>query len=259
MARELDSSDDSKRGSGLDGFLGVGNADRSARDTRVLVVGTVRIYCEGLAFSIAKHSSLSTVAHTSRYVDAVESAMVECPDLILLDVSPPNALAIVGALIATAPDCKIVAFGIEDSDDTVLSFTEAGVVAFAARESSIADLIAVLQSALRNEVVWSPRRTALICRRLVTLATTHHPTLTCLDLTARERQIVDCVDRGMSNKEIAAELGIEVATVKNHVHNMLEKLQVRRRGEAAARVRERSPAQILTSAPRPKAEAAARS
>ena len=238
---------------------GVLNCDRGTGETRVLIVGSVRIYCEGLALSIAKHSGLNTVAHIASYLDAIEDTLLERPEIILLDVSPPNALPLVGALLAAAPECKIVAFGIEDSDETVLSFTEAGVVAFAAREGSIADLIALVQSAARNEVVWSPRRNALICRRLVTLATAQHPTITSLDLTARERQIVDCIDRGMSNKEIGAELGIEVATVKNHVHNMLEKLQVHRRGEAAARVRESSPAHASSSALRPRAQTAARS
>jgi two-component system nitrate/nitrite response regulator NarL len=254
VASELDARRDCGREA-----IGALNSDRGAGETRVLIVGSVRIYCEGLAFSIAKHSSLNMVAHIASYLDAIESALLESPDIILLDVSPPNALSLVGALLAAAPECKIVAFGIEDSDETVLSFTEAGVIAFAAREGSIADLIALVQSAARNEVVWSPRRNALICRRLATLAMAQHPTISSLDLTTRERQIVDCIDRGMSNKEIAAEFGIEVATVKNHVHNMLEKLQVHRRGEAAARVRECLPAGVSSSALRLNAQAVARS
>ena len=58
------------------------------------------------------------------------------------------------------------------------------------------------------------------------------------DLTRRERQIVGLIDQGLSNKEIASRLCIELPTVKNHVHNILEKLHVRRRGEAVARIRE---------------------
>jgi DNA-binding NarL/FixJ family response regulator len=204
----------------------------------VLVVGTVRIYREGLALSLTRHSTINAVAPTASYADAMERTAESNPDIILLDVSPPDALAVVGALLRAAPRLKVVAFGIEDSDETVLDFTEAGVVAFVSREGSIADLVATLQSAVRNEVVWSPRRTALVCRRLAKLATAMQPIATHLPLTLRERQIVDCIDRGMSNKQIAVELGIEVATVKNHVHHMLEKLHVRRRGEAAARVRQ---------------------
>jgi len=238
VANQLNSRDGPARETGRDVFPPVTTTDRNTGETRVLIVGSVRIYCEGLAFSIARRDGLNAVAPTASYADAIERASESDPDIVLLDVSPPNALSIVGALLNAVPRCKVVAFGIEDSDETVLDFTEAGVVAFASREGSIADLIATLQSAARNEVNWSPRRTALVCRRLAKLATELHTNLTRLDLTAREREIVGCIDRGMSNKEIGAALGIEVATVKNHVHNTLEKLQVHRRGEAAARVRQ---------------------
>ena len=63
-----------------------------------------------------------------------------------------------------------------------------------------------------------------------------------LDLTSRELEVVELIERGLSNKEIGSELHIEVTTVKNHVHNILEKLQVRRRGDAVATVRGRVPA-----------------
>ena len=79
--------------------------------------------------------------------------------------------------------------------------------------------------------------TASLLRRVAALAAGNGGGLPRAQLTSREREIVGLIDRGLSNKEIARDLGIEVATVKNHVHNILEKLQVHRRGEAAARVR----------------------
>ena len=78
---------------------------------------------------------------------------------------------------------------------------------------------------------------ASLLRRVAALAAVHGGELPRGRLTSREREIVRLIDQGLSNKEIARDLGIEVATVKNHVHNILEKLQVHRRGEAAARVR----------------------
>jgi two-component system, NarL family, nitrate/nitrite response regulator NarL len=69
--------------------------------------------------------------------------------------------------------------------------------------------------------------------------------VTASPLTARESEIVRLIDEGLSNKEIAIRLGIEVATVKNHVHNLLEKLRVHRRAEAAAQLRVRDPGQAL--------------
>src|SRR5256886_10308318 len=81
------------------------------------------------------------------------------------------------------------------------------------------------------------RSAGALLRRIAALATDGRSDRVQAHLTSREREIMGLIDEGLSNKEIAKRLRIEVATVKNHVHNILEKLQVHRRGEAAARVR----------------------
>ena len=83
----------------------------------------------------------------------------------------------------------------------------------------------------------SPRLVAIMFRQLAVLAGPVRHDADAAQLTGREREIVQFIDEGLSNKEIARLLSIEVSTVKNHVHNILDKLQVTRRGEAAARLR----------------------
>jgi DNA-binding NarL/FixJ family response regulator len=96
---------------------------------------------------------------------------------------------------------------------------------------------------------------AVVFRRLATLANGRGPATGDRTLTERERQVAALIERGLSNKEIAVALGIEVPTVKNHVHHILEKLRVRRRAEAAALVRGRRrwsrPSPSRPSAPPP--------
>jgi DNA-binding NarL/FixJ family response regulator len=87
--------------------------------------------------------------------------------------------------------------------------------------------------------VCSPRLAATLLRRVAVLAADRAQPRVEARLTARELEIVELIDEGLSNKEIASRLCIEVPTVKNHVHNILEKLDVRGRAEAAARVRPR--------------------
>jgi two-component system nitrate/nitrite response regulator NarL len=204
---------------------------------RVQLIGNVCLYREGLAETLKRYPQLDVIAATD-YAGWTECATRIRPDVLLLDVSGPGALALVESLRVAVSDAKVIVFGIEDSDDTVLAYAEAGVVAFIPRDCSIAHLVATIESAARGEALWSPRRTALLLRRVAELAAAARSVDARLDLTARETQIADCVAQGMSNKEIGAVLGIEVATVKNHVHKLLEKLRVARRGEAAALLRQ---------------------
>jgi DNA-binding NarL/FixJ family response regulator len=105
------------------------------------------------------------------------------------------------------------------------------------REATLAELLDGVEAAARGEALVSEPVAAALIRRVASVAgerTVANGTL----LTRREREIVRLIGDGLSNKEIATSLQIELATVKNHVHNILEKLHVARRGEAAARLRE---------------------
>jgi DNA-binding NarL/FixJ family response regulator len=107
------------------------------------------------------------------------------------------------------------------------------------RDGTVDDLVATIESASRGELRCSAKIAAALLRRVADLATERDISKTNARLTRREQENACLVEEGLSNKEIAARLFIEVATVKNHVHNILEKLQVRTRGEAAAAVRRR--------------------
>jgi DNA-binding NarL/FixJ family response regulator len=105
------------------------------------------------------------------------------------------------------------------------------------REGSLEDLISALDSVSRGELLCPPRIAAGLRRRVAALAAARAPVGPRGHLTRREAEVAGLIDAGLSNKQIAQRLCIEVPTVKNHVHNILEKLQVHRRGEAAAMLR----------------------
>ena len=118
-----------------------------------------------------------------------------------------------------------------------MACAEAGVAGFVTRDQSLADAVGVVESVTCGESACSPRTAAALLRRVAVLSGQRKPPEPPVGLTLRERQIAGLIARGRSNKEIARELSIEVSTVKNHVHHMLEKLGVAGRAEAAARVR----------------------
>jgi DNA-binding NarL/FixJ family response regulator len=124
-----------------------------------------------------------------------------------------------------------------DQEDTLLEWAEAGVAGLVPREASFEDLLCTVGHAVRGEFRCSPRFAGRLLQRLAQPRLAAHPPERLSSLTARETEIIRLIDQGLSNKAIAVELGIELATVKNHVHNLLEKLHVHRRAEAAARIR----------------------
>ena len=127
----------------------------------------------------------------------------------------------------------LVALAAPEDDGSVIACAEAGVAAFVARDATLDELVAATRAVARGELpAHSPRIAAALLRRVADGARPpEHAVLA--PLTSRERQIVALIDEGLSNKEIAARLCIELSTVKNHVHNLLEKLGARGRAEAA--------------------------
>jgi DNA-binding NarL/FixJ family response regulator len=128
-----------------------------------------------------------------------------------------------------------VTLGVDDGDDDVLAWAEAGVSGYVARDASFEDLVETVRAVARGELRCSPRLAATLLRRVTALAgdAPHSATR----LTQREREISSLLEAGLSNKEIAGRLYIELPTVKNHVHNILRKVGASRRGEAAALLR----------------------
>ncbi len=204
---------------------------------RVAIVADTRLYREGLAQVLGRDSGICIVATAARREEAVASLPDVQPDVILVDMALPDSLGALRVIVERVPDRRIIAIGVLDEEDDVLNCAEVGVAGYVSREASVEELVTVIESVARGEAICSPRVAASLLRRVAALAAGQGGELPLAHLTSREREIVRLIDQGLSNKEIARDLGIEIATVKNHVHNLLEKLQVHRRGEAAARVR----------------------
>jgi two-component system, NarL family, nitrate/nitrite response regulator NarL len=203
---------------------------------RVLVVSAIRLYREGLAGSLARDGRFDvagTAADVGECLDAVRTLR---PDVVLLDLTIADALGAVRAVAGS--QTKLIALGVREVESDVVEAAEAGVSGYVGRDASLQELVDAVECTARGESPCPPHIAALLIGRLAAAAATRGPARDLASkLTPREAEIVDLIDEGLSNKQIAGRLSIEPATVKNHVHNILEKLDVTRRGEAAAALR----------------------
>jgi two-component system, NarL family, nitrate/nitrite response regulator NarL len=215
---------------------------------RVQIVSDIRLYREGVEAALSRCDGLEVVGTAAGPRDALELASRVRPDIALVDLSMPNGVACIRAIGDAVADVRTVALTVAETEAEVIACAEAGVTGYVTRESSLDDLVAVIRSVDRGEMLCSPRIAATLVRRVAALAAAS-PARPRATLTGRELEIVALIDEGLSNKEIAGRLLIEVATVKNHVHNILEKLQVRARAEAAAELRARGTRVRLVTGP----------
>jgi two-component system, NarL family, nitrate/nitrite response regulator NarL len=203
----------------------------------VLVVAEVPLYGEGIGRGLARGGGVRVLGTASGSREAVTRARDLQPDVVLVDVTSDTGFETVRAIGQAIPDAKVVALALSESEADVIACAEAGASAYVPRDGTLDDLEAVVESVARGEIVCPPRIAASLLRHVGELAAELRGPPPASSLTARELEIAELLDQGLSNKEIAQRLSIAVPTVKNHVHSILEKLDVEGRAEAGARLR----------------------
>jgi DNA-binding NarL/FixJ family response regulator len=197
---------------------------------RLFVVSATRLYRDGLA-DILGREGFDIVGTAANALDCAAQIDEPPADAVLLEVGGADGIPAVRTL--TALGAKVVALALPEVEADVLAYAEAGIVGYVPRDDgSIDDLIAALDRVARGEMLCSPRMVGALVRRVADLAAMVGPHESRADLTPRQLEIVGLIEAGLSNKEIARRLGIEVPTVKNHLHTIFEKLHVHRRSDA---------------------------
>lgn len=202
--------------------------------SRVAVVAPVRLYREGLVQAIARDSRLQVVGAAASVPEALALVEERRPDTVVLELGAAGP-SLVRELTARVPELHVIALAVSETPDNVVEWAEAGIAGLVTPDGTVGDLTDTIIRASRDELVCSPRVARTLLRRVHALAARSENGDT--SLTPREIQIAQLIERGLMNKEIASQLGIEVPTVKNHVHRILEKLGAHRRSDAAAHIR----------------------
>lgn len=213
------------------------NVDRALPVMRVLIAVRARLYRDGLSSLLRADGLVEIVGTAADRLGALDQINALRPDVVLVDTSLEGGLGTIKAIASARPDVRVVAIAVPDRDADVIGCAEAGASAYVTLDASTDELVETLQRAAKGELICSPRLTASLFRQVSALSAQREAARPVERLTARERQIVELLDEGLTNKQIAQRLYIEVPTVKNHVHHILDKLHVSRRDDVLARLR----------------------
>jgi two-component system, NarL family, nitrate/nitrite response regulator NarL len=205
---------------------------------KTLVVAGTRVYRDGLAHALAACDEIEVVGTAAGRGEALELIRFTAPAVVLSDASGGSASVLARSISARSHGPAVVAIAVSEDEHDVVGLAEAGVSAFVPHGASLDDLVGVVVAVAAGGSVCTPRITAVLLAHVAALAASGRALSQrrLPHLTARELEVVDLIAEGLSNKEIASRLRIELPTVKNHVHNLLDKLEVRRRTDAVARV-----------------------
>ena len=210
---------------------------------KVAIIHHHRLLREALAYALGQDSAISLCCQISNLDEIPRNWEGPCPDIVLIEMANETRdfLARVGNLRIDCPGCKIIMLDVPEHDETILACIEiAGAMGYLMQETSLKEAVHAIRAVMSGEAMCPPRVANLLFSRVselsrqVTMAQSSSPN----GLTRREQAIVRAIEQGLSNKEIAVQLGIEVSTVKNHVHNILDKLQLHDRQSAVRYVKE---------------------
>jgi two-component system NarL family response regulator len=208
---------------------------------KVLLVIEVRLIGNIFASVLEDEADIKIAGCVTTLKDALEFIQTREVDIALVSAGLPDqgALELTRAIIDRDLSTRVLALGLsEENKSEALRYIEAGACGYILKDSSVRELIEAIRLAQKGEAQISSRIAGAMMERLFYLARMFSAVENKMDgdvrLTSRELEVLQFIGEGLTNQEIAARLVVEVGTVKNHVHSILEKLNVSNREEAAS-------------------------
>jgi two-component system nitrate/nitrite response regulator NarL len=200
---------------------------------RLVIASEVRFVRESLGQLLACDGRLSVVGYAPEARQALHLCRDLRPRIALIDAALREGAKVVRQLRDEGCGVKIVVFAVAENVESVLDWVEAGIVGYIPSDAALDDLVGLLNDILEGRQACSSAVSAGLLRRLGASAPRSAPDSKGSTLTPRELEIVELIGTGLSNKEIARRLNIGLSTTKSHVHSLLNKLSLQRRGQAA--------------------------
>ncbi|MGD2049082.1 MAG: response regulator transcription factor [Chloroflexota bacterium] len=207
---------------------------------RILIVHPTRLVCSLYASVFDDKPNMEVVAQATTINEAFKQIETCDCNIILVSVALPDngALELTKEVAQKYPTIKVLVVGLPESKNAVLQYVMAGASGYVFQDVSVENLFKHIQAAQEDKALISPTMASAFMDHIAELAhISARPYLepeAYTELTPRELEVLELIGQGLTNQEIADKLYIEVGTVKNHVHNILKKLDVSSREDAAA-------------------------
>ncbi|HWI42884.1 MAG TPA: response regulator transcription factor [Nocardioides sp.] len=201
---------------------------------RVLVVDDQELFRRGLTMLLGIEDGIEVVGEAGDGADGLDLAVQSLPDVVLLDVRMPRKSGIEAcvAIKEAVPTTKIIMLTVSDEEADLYEAVKSGASGYLLKDSSIEEVAQGIRVVADGQSLISPSMAAKLIDEFKVMSTPDRSPGPALKLTDRELEVLRLVAKGLSNRDVARELAISENTVKNHVRNMLEKLQLHSRMEA---------------------------
>ncbi|MHB1533241.1 MAG: response regulator [Acidimicrobiales bacterium] len=213
-----------------------GGAPEGTEIISVLIADDQALFRRGLYVVLGSEDDIEVVAEAENGVEAVAYAEEHAPDVVLMDVRMPgmNGIEAARRIRASLPTTRILMLTVSDEEDDLYEAIKAGANGYLLKEISVEEVAEAIRAVVQGQSLISPSMASKLLSEFTALAkrASERERFPAPMLTARELEVLKLVARGMSNKETGEELFISENTVKNHVRNILEKLQLHSRMEA---------------------------
>jgi DNA-binding NarL/FixJ family response regulator len=204
----------------------------------IVLIDDNRLLREGLAALIHSQPGFKVLTASADVDEALQKAREAKPDVVLLDfgLEDHDSLALTSTVHAEVPTARVIVMGLLPAQEDVANYVRAGASGFIMKDASFDEFVETIRAVAAGAEVLPQALTNTLFSQIARNAVvgSNARVLEAVRLTTREREVIDLLGEGLSNKEIATRLHIAVHTVKSHVHNILEKLALRSRLEVAA-------------------------